>query len=116
LLRYLGGLHLFRLHLNIGLLFASRDTLGGSLSGLGGLAWFRGLCWFRGLSWFRWCRDILLDGDLLLLGPLFLEVGGFEHGDLVDVVADAQDERELFVVLQLALLDRVGCHLAGETL
>ena len=71
--------------------------------------------WLGCLCWLRRSRNILLDGDLLLFGPLLLEVAGLEDGDLVDVVANPEDEGNLIVVLLLTLLDGVGGYLAGET-
>ena len=71
--------------------------------------------WLGYLDGLDRCGNILLDWNLLLLSPLFLEIRGLENGDLMDVVADSQDKGHLIIVLLLAFLDYVARYLAGES-
>jgi hypothetical protein len=70
-----------------------------------------GIC-LRSLCWLGWGSHILLNGDLLFLDPLLLEVGRLENGDLMDVVADTQDEADL-LMLRLTLVDHIAGDLKG---
>jgi len=58
--------------------------------------------------------DILLDWNLDLLVPLFLELCAFESGNVVDIVGDAEDKRELFV-LWLSFRHLVVCNVWRQT-
>lgn len=68
---------------------------------------------FRRLS--RW-GNILLNGNLFLFNPFFLDLCGFETRDLMDVVVDSEDEGVLLVVLKFAFLDLVLGHLGRNAL
>jgi len=55
------------------------------------------LAFFSGRSFLLFCWLGLGLGNFLLLSPVFDELGVLEAGDLVDVVADHENEFELVV-------------------